>query len=149
DENGNCLDDDQIAHFTRSLLPAAAETTTRSFSNLITLLFENPDQFELVRQDRSLIPRAVTEAVRLEGPAAFLARQSKYDVELGGIQIPAGSVLSLALGSANHDDEVFLNGDRFEIQRKMKPSLSFGFGPHMCLGMQIAKLEMEAVLAAL
>jgi cytochrome P450 len=146
---GSSLDDTQIAEFVCSLLPAAAETTTRSFANLIVLLFDHPEQFDLVRSDRTLVARAVTEAVRFEGPAAFLAREAATDVEIRGTLIPAGSTISLALGSANHDNDAFPDGDSFIISRKVRPSLGFGIGPHMCLGMQIAKLEMEALLNSL
>lgn len=146
DENGNMLSDDQIARFTCSLLSAATESTTRSFANLMVLLFENPNQLEMIRRDRSLVQSAIIEGLRLEGAAAFLARFVEEDVILGEKKIKAGSVLSLALGSGNHDEDVFANGDSFDVLRPKKASIAFGYGPHACLGQQIAHMEIEAVL---
>lgn len=147
--DGRCLDDAEVASFIRMLLPAAAETTTRSFANVMTLLFQRPALMARVRADRSLVPALINETMRFETPIVFLARQAAVDTEIGGVAIPAGSGITLVTGSGNRDEEAFANGDVFDIDRKTVPALGFGFGVHMCIGMVIAKMEMQAALNGL
>ena len=148
DAQGADLDDHKITNIIRMLLPAAAETTTRSFSNMMVLLLDRPELLAQIREDRSLVPKAINESLRYEPVSAFLARQAEKDVEIGGVQIPKGAAISLANGSANRDETVFANGDEFDIFRPVKPILSFGFGAHTCLGLTIGKMEMESALNA-
>jgi cytochrome P450 len=150
ENDGVMMNDDEIVILSRSLLPAAAETTTRSWSNLMVCLLERPDVLEAVRADRSLIPKAINEAIRYEPTAVTGARLTTRDVELRGVQIPAGSGITLVRASGNRDEEAFPDPDAFDINRKTtKLPLSFGFGAHMCIGMNIAKLEMAAALNAI
>lgn len=99
--------------------------------------------------DRALVRKVVDEGMRWETASQFLARQAAVDVEIRGVKIPAGAALSLASGSANRDEEIFDNPDEFDIERPQRINLGFGAGPHLCLGMQIAKAEMEAMLNGL
>jgi cytochrome P450 len=140
------LTDEEITEFIRQLLPAAAETTTRSFGNIMVALLERPALLARVRDDRSLVIKAINEGMRWETASQFLARQCAVDVEIRGVKIPAGTALSLATGSANRDEDIFENADDFDIDRPVRPNVGFGFGAHLCLGMQIAKLEMEIML---
>jgi cytochrome P450 len=146
---GRQLDDHEVTTFVRSLLPAAGETTTRTFGSLMTLLLQNPAVLERVRNDRSLVARAIDEAVRLEPVATFKVRQAAKDVEIGGLQIPAGAMVQCIVQSANRDEEAFENSEVFDIDRKPKPSFGFGFGPHMCIGQFIAKSELQVALNAI
>ncbi len=146
---GERLTDEQVTDFTRMLLPAAAETTTRTFGSLMVLLLERPELFERIRADRSLIGKAIDESMRFEPVATFKAREANRDVEIGGVQIPAGSILSMVVHSANRDEEVFENPDMFDIDRKPKPSFGFGYGVHMCIGMFVAKAEVESAVNAI
>lgn len=147
---GQTLSDAEVASFVRMLLPAAAETTTRSFSNLLALLLQRPDLLAEVRADRSLIPGAINEVMRYEPPVGFLARQATRDVEIGGVAIPAGAALTLVVSSGNRDGSVFEKPEVFDIRRKpAPPALGFGFGVHMCIGMLVAKAQMEIALNAL
>ncbi len=145
---GRSLDDHEITTFVRSLLPAAGETTTRTFGSLMVLLLERPDVLDRVRKDRSLVPKAIDEAIRLEPVATFKVRQAAQDLELAGMQIPKGAMVQCIVTSANRDEDVFDNSEEFDIDRKVKPSLGFGFGPHMCIGQFIAKTELQVALNA-
>lgn len=146
---GEQLDDDKITQFVVQLIPAAAETTTRSFGNLMVLLLQRPDLLARIKADRKLLPRAIDEAARFETVVGYLAREVGRDVEIGGVPIPRGAMLSLALGSGNHDETQFSNSETFDIDRTPRPTLGFGVGPHTCLGLQVAKIEIEAAVNAL
>jgi cytochrome P450 len=145
---GQKLDDHQVTTFVRALLPAAGETTTRTFGSLMTLLLERPEVLARVRADRSLVAKAIDEAVRFEPVATFKVRQAAKDVEIGGVQIPQGSMVQCIVSSANRDEEAFEHSETFDIDRKPKPSFGFGFGPHMCIGQFIAKTELTVALNA-
>lgn len=148
-DNGNALDDAKVTELIRQFLPAAAETTTRSFGSMLVALLERPALLERVRADRSLVRKVIDEGMRWETASQFLARQATVDVEIRGVKIPAGAALSLASGSANRDEEIFDDADAFDIDRPQRINLGFGAGPHLCLGMQVAKAEMEAMLNGL
>jgi cytochrome P450 len=143
---GRSLDDHEVATFVRSLLPAAGETTTRTFGSLMVALLERPELLERVRADRSLVPKAIDEAVRFEPVATFKVRQAAQDTEIGGFHIPKGAMVQCIVSSANRDEEVFENSESFDIDRKLKPSFGFGFGPHMCIGQFIAKVELAVAV---
>jgi cytochrome P450 len=148
-DNGRMLDDGEITEIVRQLLPAAAETTTRSFGSMLVALLERPELLARVRADRALVPKVINEGMRWETASQFLARQCAVDVEIRGVQIPAGTALSLAAGSANRDEDMFDDPDAFDIGRPNRVNVGFGAGPHTCMGMQIAKMEMEAMLNGL
>ncbi|MFM0553051.1 cytochrome P450 [Paraburkholderia sediminicola] len=143
---GRHLDDHEVATFVRSLLPAAGETTTRTFGSLMVALLERPELLERVRADRNLVPKAIDEAVRFEPVATFKVRQAAQDTEIGGFSIPKGAMVQCIVSSANRDEEVFENSESFDIDRKLKPSFGFGFGPHMCIGQFIAKVELAVAV---
>jgi cytochrome P450 len=145
---GHRLDDHEVTTFVRSLLPAAGETTTRTFGSVMLLLLERPALLERVRQDRSLVGKAIDEAVRLEPVATFKVRQAAEDLELGGLQVPKGAMVQAIVMSAHRDEEVFENPDTFDLDRKAKPTFGFGFGPHMCIGQYIAKTELTVAVNA-
>ncbi len=139
---GHKLDDHEVATFARSLLPAAGETTTRTFSAAMTFLLTIPGLIDRVRNDRSLVPKLIDEAVRFEPSSTFKVRETAADVEIGDVKIPKGSFVQCMVASANRDESAFENPDVFDIDRRQKPSFGFGFGPHMCIGQFVAKLEL-------
>jgi len=145
---GTRLSDDDIFAFLRLLLPAGAETTYRSTSNLLLGLLTHPDQLDAVCLDRSLIPAAVEEGLRWEPPLTGIVRQSTGDATLGGVPVPAGALLSISLGSANHDEQRWPGADEFDITRPPRGHLAFGAGPHTCLGMHLARMESAVLLGA-
>lgn len=146
---GHKLDDHEVATFARSLLPAAGETTTRTFSAAMNFLLTEPGLMDRVRNDRSLVPKLIDEAVRYEPSSTFKVRETAADVEIGGVLIPKGSFVQCMVASANRDESVFENADRFDIDRRQKPSFGFGFGPHMCIGQFVAKLELNCAINVL
>jgi cytochrome P450 len=145
---GRRLSDEEIYPFLLLLLPAGAETTYRSSSNLLFGLLSHPDQLRAVRADRDLIPQAIEEALRWETPALTIARTATKDVELGGVRIPAGGLVAVSLGAANRDPARHPDPDAFDIFRQGQQHLSFGDGAHKCLGMHLARLEMRVLLTA-
>ena len=149
EHEGRMLDDHEVTTFVRSLLPAAGETTTRTFSSVITLMMTTPGLIDRIRADRNLIPKLIDETVRYEPVATFKVRETSKDVEIGGVQIPKGSFVQCMVVSANRDEEAFENPDVFDIDRKTKPSFGFGFGPHMCIGQFVAKLELTCAINAI
>jgi len=146
--DGQRLTDEEIFAFLRLLLPAGAETTYRSSSNLFFGLLTHPDQLDGVRRDRSLVRRAIEEGLRWEPPLTGIARTATRDVELGGVPIPAGAVVSVALGAANRDPARYPDPDRFDVSREPRPHVAFAYGAHTCLGMHLARMETRVVLEA-
>ena len=139
--DGQRLTDDEIIAFLRLLLPAGAETTYRSSSNLMFGLLTNPEQLAALRDDRSLMQQAIEEGLRWEPPLTGIGRTATRDVEIAGVKIPAGSPVMVEMGSANRDPARWENPDAFDIHRPMQPHMAFAFGPHMCLGMHLARME--------
>lgn len=148
-DQGTSFTDEQIANFIRMLLLAAGETTTRSIANMMVQLLENPDVLAQVHDDRALVPKAVTETMRRDPTAGAVARMAATDMQIGDIAVPKGTAVLCLLASANRDPEVYEDPDRLWLKRPMRPLLSFGFGPHMCMGMHMAMAEMEVALDAL
>ena len=145
--DGEHLTDEEIFSFLRLLLPAGVETTYRSLGNLLFSLLSAPEQLEAVHADRSLIPQAIEEALRLETPLLSITRLATTDSEVGGVAIPAGSTVMLMLAAANRDEERYAEPDRFDIFRmNPKPHISFGQGPHACLGTHLARIEMRVAV---
>ncbi len=142
------LDDEQIFSFCRLLAPAGAETTYRSSSNLLFGLLSHPEQLEALRADRSLIPQAIEEGLRWECPLTGIMRTATRDTEVCGVKIPAGAIVHLNLGSANHDESRYERPEEFDIFRPPRTHLAFAFGPHRCLGMHLATMETRVVLEA-
>lgn len=149
ESEGRALNDHEVTTFVRSLLPAAGETTTRTFSSIMTLLLERPELLERVRSDRSLIGKLIDETVRYEPVATFKVRQAAKDVEIGGVKVPKGALVQCMVISANRDEEMFADADAFDIDRKTRPSLGFGFGAHMCIGQFVAKVELTSAINAI
>jgi len=145
---GRRLSDEEIYPFLLLLLPAGAETTYRSSSNLLFGLLTHPRQLDAVRADRALVPQAIEEALRWETPLLVITRTAAQDTELGGVSIPQGAFIAVSLGAANRDPGRYRDPDDFDIFRDPDQFLSFGDGPHRCLGMHLARLEMRVLLNA-
>ncbi len=145
---GRRLSDEEIYPFLLLLLPAGAETTYRSSSNLLFGLLTHPGQLAAVRADRALVPQAIEEALRWETPLLVITRTAAQDTELGGVSIPQGALIAVSLGAANRDPGRYRDPDDFDIFRDPDQFLSFGDGPHRCLGMHLARLEMQVLLNA-
>ena len=146
---GQRLSDEEIVAFLRLLLPAGAETTYRSSSNLVFALLADRVQWEALERDRTLIPQAIEEGLRWEPPLTITARTCVSDTVLEGTEIPAGSAVTACIGSANHDEERWADAERFDIFRPQRAHLAFAGGPHLCLGLHLARMETATLLHAL
>jgi cytochrome P450 len=144
--DGQCLGDEEIFSFLRLLLPAGAETTYRATGNLLFGLLTNPAQLGALRADRELLTQAVEEAIRWEPPLLITSRVAVRDATVAGTEVPAGSPVIPNIGSANRDETRWDNAEAFDLFREAKPVISFGVGPHMCLGMHLARMEMRAAV---
>ena len=110
---------------------------------------ENPDVWDEIRRDPSLIPAAVVESVRLSSPIRAFTRRVVRDHEVGGVSLPAGARVVLVFGAANLDDERFPDAERFDVHRKNNAHVGWGNGAHTCVGIHLAKLEMRMLLEAM
>ncbi|MGN6867163.1 MAG: cytochrome P450 [Solirubrobacteraceae bacterium] len=128
---------------------AGMDSTITALGNAIYLLATHPDQFDLMRRDRSLIPAAFNEIMRYESPIHAFGRFVTEDFEIEGTVIPGGSQAVLLYGAANRDPRHYEDPDVFRIERDPGDHLSFGHGQHVCAGRGLAKLEIYAVLDAL
>lgn len=147
--DGQRLTDDDIFAFLILLLPAGIETTYRSLGNLLFALITHPDQLEEAVEDPELRASAIEEGLRWETPLLMVPRRSVRNARLGGIDVPAGRELNVFIGSANRDERHYADPDRFDIHRAPTPHMSFGSGPHMCLGMHLARMETRVALDAI
>ncbi|MCB1842629.1 MAG: cytochrome P450, partial [Halioglobus sp.] len=134
--------EEQLSHCTQFLV-AGNETTTATMAEGIRQLCLNPDQEALVRADTSLIPNLVEETLRLATPTSNMWRITRSDYQLGGVDIPAGSMVLLKYFSANHDETLFPAPLAFDVTRtNAKRHIAFGFGTHVCIGQHLSRLEM-------
>jgi cytochrome P450 len=132
------------------LLFGGIETTEGMIANLIFHLLSNPEELALVEADRSLLPNAVEESLRLEPAAAVIDRYSTGDVELAGAAIGQGELVELSLAGANRDPSFFSDPDRFDVRRdNARYNVAFAHGPHVCIGMHLARLEAQTAMRRL
>ncbi|HVU72531.1 MAG TPA: cytochrome P450 [Mycobacteriales bacterium] len=144
--DGEKLTDDEIYTFLRLLLPGGAETTYRATGNVLFALLSHDGAYDEVRADRSLLPQAVEEGIRWETPLLISQRAATCDTEIAGVPIPQGMVVVPNLGSANHDEAHWDEPEEFRLHRAPQPALMFGAGPHMCIGMHLARMEVRVAI---
>jgi cytochrome P450 len=126
------------------------DTTIFGIASGVWLFANYPDQWDLLRADPSLIPAAINEILRLEAPVQGFSRYVARDYDLDSVALQQGSRAIMFYGAANRDPRQFSDPDRFDIRRdNAGRHLAFGTGPHMCLGMNLARLEMQALFTAL
>ena len=128
---------------------AGHDTTSSSTAGAIWALADNPGQFAKVKNDPSLIPSLVDEAVRWMTPVKHFMRSATAETELAGRQIAKGDWLMLCYASGNRDEEVFEDPYEFRVDRTPNRHLSFGYGAHLCLGQHLAKMEMRILFEEL
>ena len=138
---------DEILIFVNLLATAGNETTNRLIGWSGRVLADHPDQRRDLVADRSLLPNAVEEVLRYESPAQRICRYVTRDVSYYGDTVPGGAVMMLLAGAANRDHRAFPpDGDRFDIRRKIRHHVAFGYGAHFCLGAALARLEARIAL---
>jgi cytochrome P450 len=140
---------DEIIIYLTLITAAGSDTTATGMSWAGSTLGEHPDQRRELVADPSLIPQAVEEVLRYEAPAYHFCRWVAEDVEIHGRVVPADSILVVLPPSANHDDRKWDDPERFDIHRTPGQIMSFGFGPHFCLGANLARLEVRLMLETL
>ena len=149
-DESDALTEEEVFGTVVLLIVAGHETTVSLIGNAVVNLLSHQDQLELVRADPSLIPAAIEEVLRYEGPVErTLNRWAATDVELRGQTIRRGEVVIAILGSADRDSERFPDPDRLDVQREDTRHLAFGRGSHYCLGAPLARLEAEIALETL
>jgi erythromycin 12 hydroxylase len=147
--DGKRLDDEEIASLAGLLLLAGHITTTVLIGNAVLCLEENPSAAAELRADRRLIPPAIEEVLRYRPAFTQMGRISTTDTELDGRAIPAGRLVLAWLLSANHDERVFAEPDRFDLHRRPNRQSAFGHGIHFCLGAPLARLEARIAVEQL
>jgi cytochrome P450 len=144
------LDPGEVVSNAAVIMFGGIETTEGMLLNAVWYLLREPDLFASVVDDPGLVPAAVEESLRIEPAAAVVDRYATRDVELAGSAIPGGSQVTVSLAGANRDPAVFADPDRFEINRpQRRQHLAFAAGPHVCVGMDLARLEVVTAVTAL
>ncbi|WP_328990700.1 cytochrome P450 [Kribbella sp. NBC_01245] len=149
-EQGDRLSEEELIAFGVNLLVAGHETSANQISSCVATLLRYPDNWAKLVADHSLVDSAVEELLRYNRFSEVgQLRVATEDVELHGITIRAGEGVMAALNSANRDPRAFDDPDSIDLARKDNKHLSFGFGPHFCLGAQLARIELQESLLAL
>jgi len=128
---------------------AGNETTRNLISHGLLLLLEHRDQLERLRAEPHLLPGAIEEMLRFRAPVMYFRRTATRDTEIAGVPIAEGDKVTLWYPSANRDEEVFEDPDRFDITRSPNEHLAFGHGQHFCLGSHLARMEIRVMFEAL
>jgi cytochrome P450 len=145
---GQKLDDERILGFFRLLFPAGSDTAFKNAGSLFACVLGDPALRDLARRGAAERAAIVTEALRWQPPTALLPRRASADVELGGAQIRGGDWTLFGITAANSDPQVFAQPRRFDPARDNRELISFGRGPHFCLGVHLARRELETALKA-
>jgi cytochrome P450 len=149
EEGGDRLSEDELLNACFVLLTSGYESTMNLIGNAVLTLLRHPDQLAPVQAKPELLPKAIEEVLRYEGPSLLVIRSVAEPVEIAGGRLEEGELVYLLLGSANRDPARFPAPDRFDIARSDNKHVSFGVGIHFCLGAPLARLEAEVALAAL
>jgi cytochrome P450 len=149
EEDGARLTEDEIAANATFLFIAGHETTTNLIGNGLLALLRNPDQLAALRADPGLGDNAIEELLRFDSPVQFAARVAVEATEVEGVPCAPEVIVSVALGMANHDPRRFTDPDRLDLRRPDCKPLSFGGGPHYCIGAALARAEARSAFARL
>jgi cytochrome P450 len=147
--DGSRLSHEEMLQMLVLLLVAGNETTTTLIGNAVLELLAHPAELARLRADRALLPGAIEEVLRYSSPVQMDPRRATRTLELAGQRIDEGQLAVCWIGSANHDEAVFSEPERFDIGRRDQRHVAFGFGPHYCLGANLARLEAEVAVGML
>jgi cytochrome P450 len=149
DQTDRPFTDMELVSMSAALLLAGYDTTASLISHSVVALLEHPQELERLRSDPSLAGNAAEEMVRYLGVGGGLLREVTRDTEIAGQQVKAGDYVVVAVQSANRDSALHADADRLDVGRQSGAHLGFGHGPHQCVGQQLARLELTAVLGTL
>jgi cytochrome P450 len=147
--DGERLDETDVLRLCEVLMVGGSHTTTSLLSNALNLLADQPALWARLRNDRALVEPFIDEVLRYESPVQHLMRRVTRAVEVGGVMIPAGTIVWLALGAANRDPAEFPDPDAFRLDRDLQRHLAFAHGIHYCFGAPLARLEAEVAFREL
>jgi hypothetical protein len=145
-EGADELSDVLFMNMLLTLIAGGLETTQRLVEMLASLLADRPDLWRRLREDRSLVDRAIEEMMRWDAPFQAGRRRALQDVEIRGVPIPRNSTLMPVCGSANRDERAFADPDRYDVDRDLTRHLGFGVGIHYCPGAPVTRFEVRALL---
>jgi cytochrome P450 len=148
-DEGDVLTEDELIGTCALLLNAGHEASVNMTGNGWLALFTHPDQLELLRDRRELLPGAIEELMRFDTPLQMFERWVLEDIEIGGVAIPRGFEVALLFGSANHDERRFAEPERLDLTRVDNPHITFGAGIHFCLGAPLARMELATLFGEL
>ena len=148
EEDGDRLSEDELVASCILLLFAGQETTTNHIANGLHALMRHPGEMAKLRADPALAPAAVEELLRYDGPTNAQVRIVQREHELHGKRVKPGERVFVLLSAANRDPRAYADPDRVDLARNGPPHLAFGFGPHICLGFPLARLEGQIALPA-
>jgi cytochrome P450 len=149
EKNGERLSSLELYHNCIFLLNAGHETTTNLIGNGLWLLLSNENQLVLLRNNPALLPTAIEEMLRYDGPIQLNNRRLTAPITLGGTTLPEGAFVTLGIGAANRDPRQFADAERFDVARKPNRHVAFGHGDHACAGMNVARMEARIAFSGL
>lgn len=150
EDGGDRLSPIELRSMIGALLFAGYDTTRNQLGIAMALFAQHPDQWRLLADSPELVGRAVEEVLRFMGTVTVAPRITREEIEVGGYRIPAGTILTLSTGAANHDPAAHRDPEAFDITiERPLPPLTFGGGPHYCLGANLARAEMQEALLVL
>ena len=149
EDGGDRLSGPELRSLIASLLFAGYDTTRNQLGIGLFLFAQFPEQWRLLAQRPELAPNAVEEILRFMGTVTVAPRVAHESLEVGGYDVPAGTIVSLSTAAANHDPAVHARPEVFDVTIEREPPLTFGGGPHYCLGANLARAEMQEALAVL
>jgi hypothetical protein len=149
EKDGEKLTEKELYHQCIFLLNAGHETTTNLIGNGLWALLNNRAELARLRADPALVPSAIEEMLRFDGPIQLNNRRLTAPMTLAGNTLPEGTLITIGIGAANHDPEQFADPERFDVARRPNRHLAFGQGDHVCVGMNVARMEGRIALGKL
>jgi pimeloyl-[acyl-carrier protein] synthase len=147
--DGEALSSADLLSFVTLLLVAGNETTTNLIGNGMLALGRHPDQFDLLKRKPEILPTAIEEMLRYDGPVQSTARFPKAPVQVAGVEIAAGAIVLVIIAAANHDPNQFPNPGQFDVARTPNDHVAFGEGIHFCIGAPLALMEANIAFEAM